>query len=171
MNLRVRKATAADAEAVRRVHHASITELGTQAYSQEQVTAWARGCEATDHEAAIEAEVLDYLVAETDDIVGFGALNREPPADYVSALDAEITAVYVLPSVARNGVGTRLYEELELRAEQHGIATLGLSASLNAVQFYEAQGYERIAEREHEFASHVGTGVTGTVVEMKKELE
>jgi hypothetical protein len=46
----------------------------------------------------------------------------------------------------------------------------GRPASLNAVPFYELHGYERVREHDHEFSGHGSTGVTGTVVEMKKEL-
>jgi putative acetyltransferase len=83
---------------------------------------------------------------------------------------AEVTGVYVLPSVARNGVGTAIYEELERRAHEHGLAELGLLASLPAVPFYEGHGYDHVTEYDHEFSSHEGTGVTGSIVEMKKVL-
>jgi len=76
----------------------------------------------------------------------------------------------VLPSVARDGVGTEIYTELERRAREQAVAALGLSASLPAVPFYEVHGYERVTEYDHEFSSHEGTGVTGRVVEMRKEL-
>jgi len=169
--MRIRDATPADAEAVRRVHADSIEGLGPEAYSQEQVQAWALGCESADYAAAIrETEV--FLVAERDgEVVGFGSLELEPSEeDYESSADAEITGVYVHPSVAREGIGTALYRELETRARGVVVDTLGLLASRNAVPFYEAMGYERVAEHDHEFSSHESTGVTGTVVEMVADL-
>jgi hypothetical protein len=39
-----------------------------------------------------------------------------------------------------------------------------LTASLNAMPFYEQHGYERLREQRHEF----GDEVTGRVVEMRK---
>lgn len=169
--MRVREAESSDAEAVRNVHYDSIKGLGAQAYSREQVDAWARGCESADYTAAIEADELEYVVAEIEgDVVAFGSLKRATPDESDADVDAEITAVYVRPTVAREGVGTRVYSELERRARTQGVQTLGLSASLNAVPFYEAHGYERVRERAHEFSSHESTGVIGVVVEMKKEL-
>lgn len=50
------------------------------------------------------------------------------------------------------------------------VQMLSLSASLNAVPFYKAHGYERVREQSHEFSSHESTGVTGSIVEMKKRL-
>jgi putative acetyltransferase len=38
------------------------------------------------------------------------------------------------------------------------------------VLFYEARGFDRVGEHVHEVSSHQSTGVTGTVVEMCKDL-
>jgi putative acetyltransferase len=166
----LRDATPADSEAIRAVHRTSITELGSDSYTQEQVDAWAQGCDSADYTAAIEA--LAYIVAERDgEIVGFGSLNLTRPEGYEAAVDAEITGVYVHPDHSREGIGTELYTELEQRARAEDIGTLGLKASRNAVPFYEHHGYERITEHDHEFSSHESTGVTGTIVEMAKEIQ
>jgi putative acetyltransferase len=82
--------------------------------------------------------------------------------------DAEITAVYVHPSVAREGVGSRIADELEARARAAGATVVGLTASLPAVPFYASRGYERVEERTHEFSAGPETGVTGTVVELRR---
>ena len=167
----IRRAEPSDGEAVRRVHSDAITDLGTEAYSEEQVSAWARGCESADYTSAIESDELEFVVAEVDgEVVAFGSLKRTPPDEYQADVDAEVTAVYVHPTVAREGVGTRIYRELEQRARAQDRQTLGLSASLNAVPFYEKHGYEQVREYTHEFSGHESTGVTGVIVEMKKEL-
>jgi putative acetyltransferase len=167
----VRDTTRADAEAVRTVQYASIIGLGPEEYSQRQVEAWARGCGEADYTEVIDADTQDHIVVDRNGVVvGFGCINWKPADTYEADIGAEITAVYVLPSVARDGVGTEIYTELEQRACTRGMATIGLSASLPAVPFYESHGYERVTEHDHEFSPHVGTGVTGIVVEMRKEL-
>ncbi|PSP16144.1 N-acetyltransferase [Halobacteriales archaeon QH_10_67_13] len=169
--MEIREPTVEDAEAIRAVHRASIEGLGPQAYDRRQVTAWARGCRSADYAATIEAAETVCLVADRDgEVIGFGTLRAVAPDGYVSDPDGEVTAVYVSPAVAREGVGTGLYAAIERRARSRSIETLGLSASLNAVPFYQAQGYDRIREYDHEFSSHEGTGVTGTIVEMTKKL-
>ena len=169
--MKVRDVTPADAEAVRTVHYASIIGLGPDAYEQRQVEAWASGCGSADYETAIKADVLSYVVADRDGVVvGFGSLKWEALDGYEADVGAEVTAVYVLPSVAREGVGTEIYAELERQAREEGVTVLGLSASLPAVPFYEAHGYDRVSEYDHEFSSHEATGVTGRVVRMKKNL-
>lgn len=169
--MRIRDATPADTEAIREVHAASIMELGTAAYRPEQVEAWARGCDSADYAASITAGDVAFVVAErADSIRGFGSLRFGTPEGYESVVDAEITGVYVDPSVVREGVGTRIYETLETRARSADVATLGLSASLNAVAFYESHGYECVRTIDHTFSAHESTGVSGDVVEMTKEL-
>lgn len=168
--MEIREATPDDAEAVREVHAASITGLGPEAYDDEQVEAWAAGCESTDY-AVIESDDTYFLVAENrEDVRGFGSLRLDPPDGYETDIDAEVTGIYVHPLVARRGVGSDLLAELERHAHEHGVRTLGLSASLNAVPFYEAHGYERVREFHHEFSAHESTDVEGTIVEMTTRL-
>ncbi|WP_231184993.1 GNAT family N-acetyltransferase [Haladaptatus sp. DYF46] len=168
--MRVRNATTDDVEAVRAVHAESIAELGREGYDERQVAAWAEGCESAEYTPAIEADAGTFVVAEDVDVVAFGTVRFEPPKEHAAAVDGEVTGVYVHPSVARTGVGSAVLAELERRASEQGTRTLGLAASLNAVPFYEAHRYERVRECAHEFSSRESTGVTGTVVEMKKKL-
>lgn len=169
--MELRDARPSDAEAIRTIHRTAIEVLGGQAYGQDQVEAWATGTESADYTTTIAAEDSAMIVGEIDGaIVGFGSLNLGSPTGYHADVDAEITGVYVHPEHSRRGVGTRLCRELERRARERDAEVLGLQASLNAVQFYRANGYERVRELEHEFSSHADTGSTGTVVEMKKRL-
>jgi putative acetyltransferase len=169
--MRIREARAAETEAIRRVHRASIEELGPAAYDPEQVTAWAAGCESADYAATIESDDGCFVVAERDgQLLGFGSLSFDSPEEYEASADAEVTAVYVHPSATREGAGTELLVSLERVARGRGVGTLGLSASHNALGFYEGHGYERVGTYEHEFSSDEATGVTGEVVEMSKDL-
>lgn len=120
--------------------------------------------------------------ADYDEVLGFGELHAEA-GDYLSgvagrsasgctserrsdAVEGEVRAVYVHPAFARQGVGSALYADLERWARERGVDSLGLWASLNAVGFYERQGFERVAEHDHEFAGDVAA----TVAEMRKSL-
>ena len=169
--MHVREATTDDAEAVRSVHSESITELGPEGYAEPQVAAWARGCESADYSSVIENEETEFVVAEDEGtVVAFGSATLESPEEYEPAVEAEVTGVYVHPTVARTGVGSAVLSEIERRVRDRDTHALGLSASLNAVSFYEEHGYERVREYTHEFSSSESTSVTGTLVEMKKEL-
>lgn len=171
MIIQLRDATPRDTEQIRTVHRAAIEQLGSQAYTDTQVRAWARGCSAAEYASAIEAADVVFLVADRGgEIVAFGSLRLSPPEAYHASVDAELTGLYVDPSTARSGIGTRVCAALERRATRRGVDTLGLSASLNAVPFYTTQGYDRVRTYTHEFSPQVGTGVTGEVVEMRKKL-
>lgn len=166
MDVSLREATPADAERIRDVHLRSIEELGGQAYSEAQVAAW--GHDRDPQEYPIDADETHVLVAEDrdDGIVGFGWL-RNGARDYLqTTVDGELVAVYVHPSVTRRGIGSRLCEALEAEADSWGIRSLGLWASLNAVPFYEAQGYDRVTAHTHEYRE----GVELTLIEMAKRL-
>lgn len=175
----VRAATPRDREAIREVHRDSIEGLGPEGYDEDQVAAWAAGCDSADYGAAIGSDEQYVVVAEDEgSVIGFGSLSLEDEGtsedadveDEEASATAEVTGVYVHPSVARAGVGSAIYDELERRARESGVRTLELAASRNAVPFYESLGYERVREFTHEFSPHEDTGVYGTVVEMRTDL-
>jgi putative acetyltransferase len=171
----VRAATDDDAEAVMAAHVAAIERFGPDAYDDEQVAAWAErpgGAEPYRENARADGEV--FVVAErVDEVVGFGHLRppevREAGAeggDDGTDTEGEVIAVYVHGDNARSGVGSRLLSHLETAARERGLDALVLTASSNAVGFYERHGYERGRETVHETTG----GVELEVVEMRKRL-
>ncbi|WP_339105611.1 GNAT family N-acetyltransferase [Haloterrigena salinisoli] len=141
--LSLREATAADAESIADVHEASIRVLGSDGYDDEQVRAWLANVHPDRYpleENGFRAVVADH---EGDGVVGFGLLDCEP-AGRDDPSTGEIAAVYVHPDHARRGVGRAILEALESAARETGLETLVLTASRNAVGFYERQGYEGV---------------------------
>lgn len=166
----VRDARPADAEAVMAAHVAAIEAGGPDAYDDAQVAAWAErpgGADPYREHARDDDHV--FVVAERDgDVVGFGHLVP-PDAGADAGSDrpeGEVRAVYVHGDHAGEGVGRALLARLEAAARERGLEALSLSASLNAVGFYERHGYERVAESVHETTG----GVELPVVEMRKSL-
>lgn len=163
MEVSVRTAVASDARRIRDVHLASIEGFGGQSYTEEQVQAWAHDRDPAEY--PIESEDTYFLVAESDtEVIGFGWMQPDAGEYLQTEVDGEITAIYVHPAVARSGIGSRIYAELEAQAVRENLTSLGLWASRNAVPFYEAQGYERVADHVHEYRD----GVELTLVEMQK---
>ena len=161
----IREATVEDAAAVLAVHLESIEELGSTVYTPEQVAAWAHDRDPQNY--PIDEDHAHFVVAEREEcVIGIGWLERDPGDHLDAAVDREVIAVYVHPSVAREGVGSALLAELERDAREENAATLGLWSSLNAVEFYMFHGYEQVTEHVYEFDA----GVEGTVVEMRTEL-
>ena len=158
----MREAVTGDVREIRDVHIASIEGLAEQTYTDGQVQAWTHDRDPTEY--PIESEQTDFIVAEHgEEIVEFGWIKPDADDYFQTDIDGEITAIYVHPIVARNDVGTRIYGELEAEAVREGVGSLGLWASLNAVPFYEAQGYTGVTDHTHEYHDE-----TLTVVEMEK---
>lgn len=167
----VRPASPGDAAAIEAAHVAAIERCGPAAYDEEAVAAWAErpdGAEPYREQAAADDGEV-FVVAEVDgSVAGFGHLV--PPGereDADAAEPAEVVAVYVHGDHARRGVGTALLDHLEAAARERGAGALVLTASLNAVGFYERHGYERVREAVHETTG----GVELDVLDMRKDLD
>jgi putative acetyltransferase len=164
MDVSVRRAVVGDAHQIRDLHLASIEGFGRESYTEKQVAAWAHDRDPDEY--PIESEDTYFVVAEDEaGIVGFGWMKPDAGEYFQTEVEAEITAIYIHPSVSRNGVGSRIYAELETEVIRQDIDSLGLWASRNAVPFYEAQGYECVADHSYEYQD----GVELTVVEMVKQ--
>jgi putative acetyltransferase len=99
-------------------------------------------------------------------IAGFGDVRFHPPDYLREPADGGVRAVYVDPDHTGEGAGSALLERLEAAARDRGLASLGLQSSVNARSFYEAHGYDPVAEVTFEF----GEEVEGPAVEMRKAL-
>lgn len=89
-----------------------------------------------------------YYVAESTHgrVVGAGGWTRERPEG--GALEpghAHLRHFATHPRWCRRGVARRIYEVCEVRAREAGIRCLECYASLNAVPFYAALGFEAVA--------------------------
>jgi len=160
--MQVRPAAPGDALEVFALHVASIRTLGPEGYDPDQVRAWAR----KDHGPEgypIDEEGHHFVVAEREgEVAGFGDLV--PDSEEVDA-EADIRAVYVHPEHAGRGVGSAILAGLEGYARGTGVGSIEITASLNAVGFYERAGYERLRE-----ASYDTGGTELDVVVFRKEL-
>jgi putative acetyltransferase len=163
--MHVRPAKPGDADSVLAVHEAAIAERGPRAYDDAVVDAWHDGRHVDDYEFDGDDT---FLVATTDDgtVVGFGTALPECRDHLDADVDGEVTALYVDPDRAGEGVGTALLEALHEHLRAAGATSAACWSSANAAGFYERRGYERVATHRHEFAD----GVAGDVVEMKTHL-
>jgi putative acetyltransferase len=154
--VRIRRATAGDAEELCTLHKASIRQLCSAAYSAEQIAAWTQQLTPDRYLPAMRQ--LELLVAEEDRILGFSILDLR---------SAELRAVYLHPDGAGHGIGRRLVERAESAARRESLPQLRLEATLNAVGFYEACGFHRVRDAVHTTPS----GVDLPCVAMAKTLE
>ncbi len=155
----IRRATEADAEPILDLRGAAIRAFGTERYHEEQVERWAaQPLGSAPYIESIRNESESLLVAEVSgELAGFGRIELETGV---------VSAVYVHPDHARNRVGSELLSHLESRGRKAGVDSVTLHASLNAVPFYEAHGYERVSTVIHE----VTGGVELACVEMARNI-
>jgi putative acetyltransferase len=125
----------ADAKRCIEIFRASIRELASEDYDEDQIEAWSA---RADDAAAFTARLSESLtlIATLDGAsVGFASLKG------ASALDM----LYVDPAAARRGVGSALIDALVRIAQARGVEKLSADASDSARPLFERNGF--VAQR------------------------
>jgi putative acetyltransferase len=154
-NAALRPFLAADTPMLAAIFVASIQELTSDDYSEDQQEAWAS---VADNEAAFGkklASELTLIATMQGSPVGFAALKGN---DHIDML-------YVHPSVAGQGVGALLCDALEKLAGARGTKSLSVDASDTAIDFFRKRGY---AAQQRNSVTINGEWLANTT--MKKEL-
>lgn len=129
----VRKATGGDRDGIWTVFLTSVLELCGTHYERAEVLAWAASIEPESFGGSILTRIT--LVAEEEGrIVAFGQFNPEL---------GEVDSLYVAPGFTGRGLGRallRMFEEIALEKE---IGWMQMSSTLNAVAFFEKEGYKQ----------------------------
>jgi putative acetyltransferase len=129
--MQIRRAEAADEEALAHIRRSAILALAVPTLSIEQAETWAMHAAADRVARAIREH--DVWVAVAGSAIGWVELDRD-----------RIAALYVLPSWSRQGVGAGLLAQAEAAIRSAGYATARLEASQNALDFYLRRGYLRV---------------------------
>lgn len=88
------------------------------------------------------------VVAEEEgQVVGYAVLNLHT---------GELDAAFVEPSHQGRGIALQLLRQLEAMARARGLARLFLSASLNAVPFYQRAGFQSLRDEVYPHRSGIG---------------
>ena len=162
MNYRIRRAELADVDNIAAAHLDSIRSLGARYYEADVVDAWCANVAGDLYANAIaRGEIFFVAAGEIDGhpaVLGFSShkiLNGE-----------HRTAVYVRGRAARLGIGSALFKRANAEAITAGATSIRVDASLAAVEFYKANGFEEISTGEFRLRS----GRTMPFVLMKKPL-
>ena len=156
MLFHIRKAGPEDLPGIRTAHREAVLGLAREAYSQEQLAAWA---------AAMRPEAIWRALADPE-LTMLVALAGEAVAGFILFSPGEVRAMYVHPAQARQGLGRRLLALAEDATRQAGLDVLRLSASDNAVPFYTANGFA--GDEEDVFT--LRGGISLTCRKMEKRL-
>jgi GNAT superfamily N-acetyltransferase len=153
----VRRATTADVDEIAAVHGESIATLGATRYAAHIVSEWGRGLTGARYAAALGRGEI-FFIAVGEATLGFSSYRLED--------GKHRTAIYVAGRAARCGVGTALFRAAEAVAIAQGARELHVDASLVAVEFYLANGFEELGRGDHP----MGNGDTMPCVFMRKTL-
>ncbi len=148
MRLRIYKI--ADTEEIIKLFYDTVHEVNIHDYTKEQVDAWAS--------ANIDIEVwikslkskFTYVAEKQGKIIGFGELEA----------NGHIDRFYCHKDFQRKGVGRKILEQIELKANSLGVKKLFTEASITAKPFFENQGFivikkQEVERREQKFINFV----------------
>lgn len=166
---RLRKATPADATALRALHRRAMAGLAGEHYTPAQIAGFFADVETVD------ADLIDggrfWLIDRDGDPVASGGWTTEPPAyapdERIAPGTATIRAVFTDPAHARRGLARRIMDHVEAEAVIAGEADrIALCATLTGLPLYLALGYRPLEAR----TIHLSNGEGFPAVAMAKTV-
>jgi putative acetyltransferase len=161
-SFRIRPAKPSDADQISEAHIDSIHSLGAKFYSPGIVSVWGAPRDGARYRRAMENGELFFIAvreeANGEKVLGFSS--------YRIVEGKHRTAVYVRGSAARIGVGKALFGSAEAAAKERSATEIHVDASLAAVKFYKACGFEELSAGQH----RMGNSVFMDCVFMKKKI-
>lgn len=161
MQTRIRRATAADCEAIATVHVVGWRESYRGLMPDSVLDALSIAERAAMWRRSLTESPTSVLVAETGTaLVGFaagGTRRGDAFAHEGFACDGELYAIYVLRTAQGAGVGGRLLRETASSLAERSFTSLALwvlRANFNARQFYHRHGGRMVAERIEDVRGH-----------------
>jgi GNAT superfamily N-acetyltransferase len=131
--VKIRRARLLDAPALARVMRAAVRGA-RGAYPARILAAWG-SLPALYHAWAMTAGGETILVAQRGGrIVGYAGLRG-----------GEVTALFVRPSAARQGVASALLARIEALARRRRVRRIVVDAARSGVAFYRARGFEDVS--------------------------
>ena len=154
-----------DARKVIQIHRRAIHEIASSDYAQEIIDAWGRIL--TEAEFIKRENNFNLRIEKIENIIVVAEIEEEVAGfGEIVISDNELVAMYVNPNFKRQGVGTAILKNLELRASQKGLKYLQLHSSITAFPFYQKNGFQKQRDGVHTLS----TGVEMSCVVMKKGI-
>jgi len=132
--IKIRQAFRNDAPAIHELHTKSVKELCKNHYSDEQIHGWIDHRTPEGYFPPIDQNIL-FVAIEDSVIVGFG-----------EAVPGEVSAIYVLPSHIKSGIGSMLLSHAMEIALVDNSKVIVVS-TLNAVGFYGKRGFVEVERK------------------------
>lgn len=140
--MKVRSFKQSDAKELLVLFFNTIRNVNISDYNQAQVIAWAPDLAEWDiasWERSFQNKFV-FVSEENGELLGFGELEN----------DGHIDRFYIHKDHIGQGVGLKLYENIELQAIALKLPKLFVEASITAKPFFQKRGFEIIKEQEVE---------------------
>jgi putative acetyltransferase len=145
----VRRAELADIDDIAAAHLDSIRSIGARYYEPAIVSDWSARVQGDLYVRAMAAGEVFFVavgeLGEEREVLGFSSHRIDG--------QEHRTGVYVRDRAARLGIGSALFRSAEAAAMRAGATSIHVAASLAAVEFYRANGFEEVARGQHRLAS------------------
>ena len=148
----LRPARQGDGQSVFELTWASVKGLAKNHYSAEVIANWMGERSPAYYENLIDRGLM--VVAEQSGII-IGFVDAEP---------GELTRLFILPSAAGSGLGTRLLQIGIEQARRGHNGPVKVEATLNAVEFYKKHGFKVLMRG---YASHSFGGPPISIIHME----
>ena len=115
----------------------TIKKINSSDYSAEQISIWASRERLQDKwEKSFEGKMV-WVAEDGDQLLGFCELTNE----------GYIDRFYCSADFIGKGIGRKLYQTLELAAQEKGVDELTVAASITAKPFFLSLGFELVQEQ------------------------
>jgi putative acetyltransferase len=149
VSFKVRRASLADVDEIAAAHLDSIRSIGALYYDPAVVSDWVARIDRELYVKAMASGEIFFVAVsgpnDRPDVLGFSSHRVDE--------NEHRTAVYVRGNAARLGIGSALFKSAEAAAIIAGARSIHVDASLGAVEFYKANGFEEIGRGEHRLSS------------------
>lgn len=130
-SINVRKALPEDYPALWKLFFDTIHNVNRQDYTPEQIAAWAPVEIELPRWIQRMEQIDPWVAVGAGQLVGFADLQR----------DGLVDMFFVHHQWQRQGIGKRLFEEIDLKASQLGLTELYSHVSITARPFFESCGF------------------------------
>ena len=137
LDLRLRPFAVEDTDAVIDLRNRAFEELSGNVYTAAQKAALRENRAQKDY---AEELIRNHIMLGSNDRLGLVAMGGWIAMPEDPSI-GRIRKLAVHPSAARRGLGRRMVEDAERRAQEAGCVGFIVRSSLNAVPFYQALGY------------------------------
>jgi len=127
-----------DTQQIAQLFHNTVRLVNIQDYSEKQVNAWSPDELNFRNWLNICSSRFTYVAVKQDKIIGFGELEA----------DGHIDCFYVHHQYQRQGVGSKIYQAIEIKARELKLTRLFTEASMTAKPFFINQGFIVIKQQQ-----------------------